>query len=57
MRYDVYSGGSCWIPTALQPARKKTKDEVMTEVIAKTKEHKVRMSLQTGYDSIKSRFI
>ena len=49
MRYDVYSRGSCWILTALQPARKKTKAEVMTEVIAKSKEHKVRMSLQTGW--------
>ena len=28
----------------LQPARKKTKAEVMAEVIAKSKEHKVRLS-------------
>jgi hypothetical protein len=46
-RYVVYSSGFCWILTTLQPARKKTKVEVVTEVIAKSKERKVRMSLQS----------
>ncbi|KAF8343693.1 nucleolar protein 14 [Amanita rubescens] len=45
-RYVVYSGGSCWILTALQPARKKTKAEVMTEAIAKSKEHEVLRQME-----------
>ncbi|KAF8329601.1 Nop14-like family-domain-containing protein [Amanita rubescens] len=43
-RYVVYSGGSYWILTALQPARKKTKAEVMTEAIATSKEREVLSS-------------
>ncbi|KAF8328298.1 DNA polymerase family A-domain-containing protein [Amanita rubescens] len=45
-RYVVYSGGSCWILTALQPTRKKTKAEVMTEAIAKSKEHELLRQME-----------
>ena len=32
--YAVHSGGSCWFLTMLQPARKKPKAKITTEVIA-----------------------
>ena len=48
-RYDDLQGGIHWMFNVLQPARKKTKAEVMAEVIAKSKEHKVRPSVVHDY--------
>lgn len=48
-RYDGHQGDADWILNVLQPARKKTKAEVMAEVIAKSKEHKVRLDALHNY--------